>query len=162
HLEHGPAVGPNTARRLACNPLVTALLHDEEGRVIDVGRKKRLVTPALRRLVNERDAGMCTFPGCTNRRWLDGHHIVHWEDGGATNQDNLLLLCSRHHRVHHSGAINITGPAERPEFTTEDGRLIADAPDMRAVAAPPDDPSQLPADAELGPIEGTWGGESID
>jgi len=33
----------------------------------------------------------------------DGHHLVHWIDGGETNLDNLVLLCRRHHRMVHEG-----------------------------------------------------------
>ena len=25
--------------------------------------------------------------------WIDGHHLIHWATGGATDLDNLVLLC---------------------------------------------------------------------
>jgi len=57
----------------------------------------------LRRALGARDRG-CRFPGCTNTRFVDGHHIEHWGDGGETNLDNLISLCRRHHRyVHEQG-----------------------------------------------------------
>jgi len=44
-----------------------------------------------------RDAG-CSFPGCAAPpQWCERHHIVPWVDGGATNLDNLTLLCGYHH-----------------------------------------------------------------
>jgi 5-methylcytosine-specific restriction endonuclease McrA len=47
---------------------------------------------------------VCRFPGCDHRRFLHAHHIVHWSDGGATQIDNLVLLCSAHHsQVHDEG-----------------------------------------------------------
>jgi len=41
---------------------------------------------------------------------LHAHHIRHWEDGGLTELDNLVLVCPHHHRLHHRGVITITGP----------------------------------------------------
>jgi predicted restriction endonuclease len=36
--------------------------------------------------------------------WIDGHHIIHWSDGGPTELDNLVSLCRPHHRaVHEQG-----------------------------------------------------------
>jgi len=36
--------------------------------------------------------------------WTDGHHIIHWPDGGLTELDNLVSLCRPHHRrVHEQG-----------------------------------------------------------
>ena len=31
------------------------------------------------------------------------HHIQHWADGGATSLENLILLCTYHHRLMHEG-----------------------------------------------------------
>jgi hypothetical protein len=36
-------------------------------------------------------------------RWAQGHHIVHWADGGPTSLDNSVLLCGHHHRLIHRG-----------------------------------------------------------
>jgi len=36
----------------------------KDGNLLDVGRRHRLATPALRRAVRERDKGRCRFPGC--------------------------------------------------------------------------------------------------
>jgi HNH endonuclease len=36
--------------------------------------------------------------------WIDGHHIIHWADGGPTELENLVSLCRPHHRaVHEQG-----------------------------------------------------------
>ena len=47
----------------------------------------------------------CVFPGCDRPApWCDGHHLVHWADGGPTRLDNLGLVCRTHHRkVHEEG-----------------------------------------------------------
>ncbi len=70
---------------------------------IDVGRRTRTVSPALRRALAVRD-GRCRGHGCTvPAAWTDAHHIVHWADGGQTCLTNLVLLCRRHHRLLHTG-----------------------------------------------------------
>jgi hypothetical protein len=43
----------------------------------------------------------CTFPGCGSRRFTQAHHILWWEKGGTTDLDNLVLICSFHHRLVH-------------------------------------------------------------
>ena len=55
----------------------------------------RSVSPPMRRALTIRDHG-CRFPGCTETRFVDAHHIQHWCDGGDTSLDNLVLLCRRH------------------------------------------------------------------
>ena len=58
------------------------------------------------------------FPGCTNRLFLEGHHIQHWADGGETSLSKYaLLVCSVHHRhVHEYGYTIELGPDQRPRF----------------------------------------------
>jgi hypothetical protein len=43
----------------------------------------------------------CRFPGCGARRFTEAHHIVWWRHGGRTDLDNLVLICSFHHRLVH-------------------------------------------------------------
>ena len=75
---------------------------DDQGELLDVGRKRRTIPPAIRRALDVRDGG-CRFPGC-GLRFCEGHHIRHWVDGGETKLENLVLLCRHHHRlVHHDG-----------------------------------------------------------
>ncbi len=33
--------------------------------------------------------------------FTEAHHIVWWRNGGRTDLDNLLLICSFHHRLVH-------------------------------------------------------------
>jgi hypothetical protein len=53
-----------------------------------------------------RDKG-CVFPGCTHKRYVDGHHIQHWANGGATRLSNLVSLCRFHHRAVHEGGLAV-------------------------------------------------------
>jgi hypothetical protein len=105
-LEDGPAIAAETARRLACDASVVRIVEDERGEPLDVGRKTRSIPPALRRALNSRDQGCC-FPGCTQTRYVDGHHIQHWADGGETKLANLVSLCRFHHRQVHEGGFTV-------------------------------------------------------
>ncbi|MFO0750117.1 MAG: DUF222 domain-containing protein [Myxococcota bacterium] len=120
----GAQVPSETLRRMACDASVTAVSVDDEGTPLDVGRKTRTIPPAIRRALHVRDGG-CRFPGCANRRWLDAHHIEHWVDGGRTSRDNLLLLCSEHHRLVHEGGFRIERRGAELAFLRPDGERIA-------------------------------------
>ncbi len=88
------------------------------GEVLDVGRTRRLVTPAQWTALIVRDRH-CTFPTCTRPPVMcHAHHLTHWADGGDTSLDNLALLCGRHHRViHHTPwQIRLNPHDRKPEF----------------------------------------------
>lgn len=103
-LEEGPSLPAETVRRLACDASVVTIIENEEGEPLSVGRKTRSIPPALRRALNARDRG-CRFPGCSNTRFIDAHHIHHWANGGETTLPNLVQLCRFHHRQVHEGRV---------------------------------------------------------
>jgi hypothetical protein len=99
----GNAVNAEAIRRLACDAGIVRIVTDGESQPLDVGRRARTVTPAMRRALELRDAG-CTWAGCTApASWCDAHHIIHWVDGGVTALINLILLCRKHHTAVHNG-----------------------------------------------------------
>jgi hypothetical protein len=107
-----------TIRRLACDAEIIPAILGTHGEVLDVGRAKRLVTPALWAALVIRDRH-CTFPACTRPPVMcHAHHIRHWTDGGHTKLDNLVLLCGHHHRVlHHTPwQARINTHDHQPEF----------------------------------------------
>ncbi|MBM3852883.1 MAG: DUF222 domain-containing protein, partial [Verrucomicrobia bacterium] len=105
-LEHGPSLAAETARRLACDASVVRIVEDAKGEPLDVGRRTRTIPPGIRRALNARDKG-CRFPGCPFKRYVDGHHVRHWAEGGETKLSNLVTLCRFHHRLVHEGQIAI-------------------------------------------------------
>ena len=84
---------------------------------LDLRRASRVVTPTQRTALAVRDGG-CVFPDCTRPlAWCEGHHLLHWVDGGPTDLANLALVCRAHHRAVHEGGWQLTrGP---------DGQLTA-------------------------------------
>jgi hypothetical protein len=113
-----------TVKRLLCDCSFATVFEDGNGQPLDVGRKQRVVSTPLRRALNARDRG-CTFPGCHRKRYLDGHHLKHWIDGGETKPENMALFCTYHHRLLHEGAFSIVKEADGTlRFITADGRTI--------------------------------------
>ena len=94
---------PDAARRLACDAGLLVVREDSAGNVLDIGRRSRIIPIAMSRALAIRDGG-CQFPGCCENRYIEGHHIKHWADGGETKLDNLVTLCRYHHRELHRGA----------------------------------------------------------
>jgi hypothetical protein len=105
-IEHGPSIPAESARRFSCDASVVTLIEDADGEPLNVGRKTRLISAPLRRLLTARDKG-CRFPGCANARYIDMHHIKHWANGGETRPSNLVSLCRFHHRAVHEGGFNV-------------------------------------------------------
>jgi hypothetical protein len=113
-----------TVKRLLCDCSFATVFEDEDGQPLDAGRKQRVVSTPLRRALYARDRG-CTFPGCHRKRYLDGHHLEHWIDGGETVPDNMTLLCTYHHRLLHEGGFSIVKDDDATlRFITADGRTI--------------------------------------
>ncbi len=73
------------------------------------------IPPKTRRFVWRRDGDRCTVPGCRSSSFLEVHHIVHRENGGGHEPENLMLLCGGHHDAHHNGRLVIRGRA--PDLT---------------------------------------------
>jgi len=88
HIEDGPGVYPKgtwpagTSRRIACDSTLVTIKEDKTGEPLSIGRRSRTIPPPMRRALRVRDKGW-RFPGCTNTRFVDGHHIQHWARGGG-------------------------------------------------------------------------------
>jgi len=155
-------VSAEAARRLSCDAGVVEVVEDEHGTPLSVGRKRRTIAGALKRALHKRDR-ICTYPGCTHRIFLEGHHIKHWADGGETKLNNLALLCSLHHRhVHEYGYTIELGPDQRPRFRDPHGRWVAAVPQGPRVAElgwsqirAANEALQIDADTIAGPWDGT-------
>jgi hypothetical protein len=118
---------PDTLRRyLLCDADVRAMIESDEV-LAEISSKLRIVDHKMRAFVEQRDGG-CRVPGCPQYRWLQIHHIWHWEDGGPTAPSNLCALCPMHHRLHHLGLLDIRGSPNQSDglrFFDHKGREIA-------------------------------------
>jgi len=92
-----------TVRRLACEAEILPVVLDGRSVPIDVGRSKRLATIHQRRAL-EAIHPTCAIPDCeVIFEHCNVHHIEYWENGGATDLNNMVPLCSRHHHAAHEG-----------------------------------------------------------
>jgi hypothetical protein len=68
-----------------------------KGIVLNLRRTRRVASLGQTMALIARDRG-CSFPGCDAApEWSERHHIRTWVEGGATDLDNLTLLCRYHH-----------------------------------------------------------------
>lgn len=94
-------------------------------RVMSKRGGRELIPAALDHAVQLRDGARCTHVDpygkrCPNRRWLETHHIIAIEEGGANEIDNLTTLCSGHHRLIH----RLKRRRERPFPTVEERQAL--------------------------------------
>jgi hypothetical protein len=102
-IADGPTLSAGTLRRLACDANIIPAVLGAHSEILDLGRRSRIASPALRAAVIARDGG-CIFPGCGRPpAWSECHHRQHWLDGGPTSLQNLDLLCVHHHHLLHEG-----------------------------------------------------------
>lgn len=95
-------VSISTLRALAVDAAVLPVVMGGESLPLDLGRARRLFSPAQRQAIAARDGG-CAKCGAPVAR-CDVHHIRWWSRGGGTDIDNGVLLCvGCHHRVHDYG-----------------------------------------------------------
>ncbi|GEP32616.1 HNH endonuclease [Nocardioides szechwanensis] len=95
-------ISASEARRLACTAGIVPAVLGGESQVLDLGRARRLFSPAQRKALAVRQptcrAESCDIPAA----WCEAHHAGDpWSRGGRTDLDDGALLCSfHHHRAH--------------------------------------------------------------
>jgi hypothetical protein len=135
---NGTFLTADEIKRLACDANLTRVVFGPDSQPLDVGRTKRLVTPALRVAVVSRDLH-CIFPGCDRpASWGDIHHLIPWSEGGPTSLDNLVMFCRHHHTLIHEGGWRLEGTPGHLSFYRPDGsQLGVRPPPRRVTSAPP-------------------------
>lgn len=126
---NGHSVPPETVDRLACDGVLRRVVLDQRGLPINVGRRYRTATDAQWAALKAIHAS-CAWDGCDRPiTWCQLHHIHEWEQGGPTNLDNLVPLCSRHHHQVHEGRWSLRLQSNRSlEIRQPDGQLWTTVP----------------------------------
>jgi len=151
-LHLGPLLSDDDRRYMSCDASCEVWF-ERDGQVIGSGRETRLINRRLRRALEHRDR-CCVVPGCGATRGLHAHHIRHWEDGGRTELDNLVLVCPYHHRLHHRGLITISGPAGQLVVTDQAGSPLSAGSLARPPTRPP--PAVAPSPGPTGERADWW------
>ncbi|EEI61855.1 HNH endonuclease [Corynebacterium glucuronolyticum] len=89
---------------------------DRNGNPMALGRRRRLVSKAQEKALLDLWNHRCAMPGCTHTQFLEFHHIKEWQDGGETNADNLIPLCSGCHALVTDGLIRIFIDSRNPQL----------------------------------------------
>jgi hypothetical protein len=133
--EHGAVMPPEALQRLACDARIQVVAENGASDAVALGRTKREPSAAMMRQLRHRDRG-CRFPGCGSTAFANAHHIVWWSRGGATDLDNLLLICGFHHRlVHEHGWTVERADDGRSRWFRADGSRYRGGPEHQSTPA---------------------------
>ncbi len=100
-LIDGTPISPALALHLAFRGHMARVVLNNEGRIIDMGRRSRFFSGALREALIIRDR-TCCHPGCNlPATRCEADHRIPWSEGGSTDLDNGQMLCFWHHRLKH-------------------------------------------------------------
>jgi len=167
HVTGGHGLLPETVRRLACDATFRWFLKGSNGQLVNVSSRHAAIPRSLRRLVRVRDDAHCQFPGCSEHRYTDVHHIVHRAVGGPNEASNLTTLCWFHHRLVHEGGWSIerqVGSGEVVAIMPSGERMtgavpmIGDTDGDRVVVLN----AKHCLDIDAGTAIPMWGGEHLD
>ncbi|MEM9650799.1 MAG: DUF222 domain-containing protein [Actinomycetota bacterium] len=114
---------------ICCDATLRRVVQDERGVPLAVGRQHRTATDgqwaALKAQHNTCAWATCTAP----IGWCQAHHILEWDNGGRTDLNNLVPLCStHHHRVHEGGWHIKLAPDRTLHIHRPDGRHHSTVP----------------------------------
>ena len=138
HTASGAPVDPHDLVVAALIGNVRKVVTDSSGRVIDLGRKQRLFTGAVREAVLL-SGNRCCWPGCEQTGpFLHIDHLTPWTgpardrgggrsngQGGETNAFNGAPMCATHNRRKHSDDITVTRTETGWHHHRPDGTEIA-------------------------------------
>ena len=96
----GEVIPPSVLEEYFCDARIKGVVFSGEGVPLWHGHAKRLATKAQMNALRAR-YGACG--GCGVDMWIcQGHHIEPVSEGGATNIDNMMLVCwACHQKIHH-------------------------------------------------------------
>ena len=167
HVENNKFLSREVARQLACDTHMRVVLEDDDGKILNIGRKSRTIPRAIAHALNIRDGG-CRYPGCTQHFWTDAHHVRHWAAGGETKLDNLITLCRFHHTQLHKDVYEIQVKDQDFVFINQDKEEILRSIHPQFPIAEADDrvQSMLNDQAHIGidtsTAETKWRGDAMD
>ena len=114
--------------QVICDATLTAVAATLTGTVFDVGTPTSTIPTRNRKAVVVRDR-CCRYGNCTRQaRWCEIHHIQERAHGGTHKLNNLVLLCTYHHREIHRRGIKLTWHGPTLTATHPNGSTIHGPP----------------------------------
>ena len=111
-LIDGTPIDLDELRRIACDAGIIPAIFAADGQPLYLGRKQRAATAAQKLALYARDKHCI---GCGLRPTAcDVHHIQWWDNNGATDIDNLVLLCPKCHDKVHKHGYTVTHSTDGP------------------------------------------------
>ena len=125
----GVTLDPTTVERHLCDASIHRVVMAGRSTILDYGTATRTIPAPLFNALAVRDRH-CRWAGCDRPpSWCEAHHVHHWEHGGSTRPDNLVLLCARHHhRAHQPGWHVKLLPDATLHITTPTGTVLRTRP----------------------------------
>lgn len=106
-LQNNMAAPAHMLANIVGNGELRGVLFDEKGLVLNYGRRRRVASPAQVDALFAMWGQRCAMPGCNHDKFMEMHHIDAWADGGATDLENLIPLCSACHALVTEGAVQV-------------------------------------------------------
>jgi len=105
-------VAPSVVEQMRCHSPIVPIVLGDNGRVLHLGKTKRLFSPSQLKALAARDGG-CVVQGCdAPPSDCEAHHVEPWKSPdyapGRTDVDNGVLLCRFHHARLHQAKWSIT------------------------------------------------------
>lgn len=121
YLPNNKAVPAFNLANVAANAEARGVLFDDHGLIINYGRKRRLVSKAQMEALMSMWGHQCAMPGCNHDMFMQAHHIDEWVNGGHTDLENLIPLCSSCHSMVTDREILIMRHGTEIHFIAPDG-----------------------------------------
>ena len=126
-MPSNPQAPSSAIRQYLHNALGRWHIMDGKGLTLNMGRQQRFATDAQVTALLAQWEYQCAMPGCNHSRFMEIHHIHEWVDGGSTDIDNLIPLCSSCHSKVSHGLAHIANNSGYIEFRFLDGsRYVAE------------------------------------
>ena len=144
----GGVIPQSVLEEYFCNARITGVVFSGEGVPLWHGHTKRLATKAQMNALRAR-YGACG--GCDADMWVcQGHHVEAVSQGGATNIDNMMLVCwACHQKIHCHGWREV--PDGRGLYTIAPPERIRHGPAHAPDPPPEHEPRRSHAVARAGP-----------
>jgi hypothetical protein len=125
---YGP-IDADLARELAADGTWQRWITEDTGRITDLGRTSYRPSQAIRDLMLA-NYPTCGHPGCRCAgQYAEIDHVQGWADGGATDLENLQILCKRHHQGKTHGTLTThTLPDGGMRYRTRNGLHLTTEP----------------------------------